>query len=215
MEPAGFEAAYFDTNYSDYLAQNPLRKMQYYQHVIERNLTPGVPRRIHDIGCAFGRFLSTLDDCWEICGSDVSRTAIVQAAEVIPRGLFKVAAASEEAVFPGKFGIVTAFDVIEHASDLDAIAQAVTNQLVEDGCFIFVVPVYDGLSGPIIRRLDRDPTHIHKWPRRLWIDWAQSHFHVIEWHGILRYLLPFRYYLHVPLELFKNHLPAIMVVCRK
>ena len=112
MEPAGFESAYFATNYSDYLAQNPLRKMQYYRRVIERNLTPGVPRRIHDIGCAFGRFLSTLDNHWEICGSDVSRTAIAQAAKAVPRGLFKVAAASEEAVFPGKFGVVTAFDVI-------------------------------------------------------------------------------------------------------
>jgi hypothetical protein len=80
---------------------------------------------------------------------------------------------------------------------------------------VFVVPVYDGLSGPIIRRLDRDPTHVHKWPRDRWLDWAASHFEVVDWTGILRWLTPLGYYLHVVTRLGKRHTPAILVTCRK
>ncbi len=72
-----------------------------------------------------------------------------------------------------------------------------------------------GLSGPIIRLLDRDPTHLHKWPRQRWLDWAQSHFFLVEWKGILRYLLPGGYYLHLVTQVFRRHTPAIIVTARK
>ena len=67
----------------------------------------------------------------------------------------------------------------------------------------------------IIRRLDRDPTHLHKWPRQRWLDWAARHFSVVEWSGIVRYLLPGGYYLHLVTRLFRRHAPAIIVIARK
>ena len=112
------------------------------------------------------------------------------------------------------FGAVTAFDTIEHVPDVDAFGESVREQLAPRGSFVFVVPVYDGLSGPVIRRLDRDPTHLHKWPRRRWLQWAAERFDIIEWRGIVRYLLPGRYYLHVPLRWPRWHAPAIIVGCR-
>ncbi|MBM4042515.1 MAG: class I SAM-dependent methyltransferase, partial [Planctomycetes bacterium] len=180
-----------------------------------RHLAPGLPRRIHDLGCGFGDFLATLDPSWEICGSDVSEFAIAQAVRRHPRGAFKVASATDRAVFPGPFGVVTAFDVLEHVVDLDAVAASVNEQLAPGGAFLFVVPVYDGLSGPIIRALDRDPTHVHKWPRRRWLDWAAAHFQVVEWLGAVRYLFPLLGYFHVTTRLFRRHTPAILVACRK
>jgi hypothetical protein len=63
--------------------------------------------------------------------------------------------------------------------------------------------------------LDKDPTHVHKWPRAKWLEWAERDFTVIEWNGILRYLLPTGKYLHVPSRLFRGHTPAILVACRK
>ena len=210
-----FDADYFKTKYRDYIAQNPPRRLRFYADMIEKHMVSGTPRRIHDIGCAFGRFLGSLDPRWEIFGTDVSEFAVAEAARSNPRGVFKVAAATDRDVFGTTFGVVTAFDVIEHVPDPDAVARSVTEQLVDGGCFVFVVPVYDGLSGPVIRVLDRDPTHIHKWPRKRWLEWASGHFAVLEWKGILRYLLPMKYYLHVTTHAFRHHTPAIIVVCRK
>jgi SAM-dependent methyltransferase len=213
--PAAFDAHYYETYYRDYARQNPPRKLAFYAGVVERHLAPGLPRSIHDMGCAFGAFLGALDERWAIHGSDVSAFAVARAAETYPRGTFRVGDASREPVFPAPFSVVTAFDVIEHVPSLDALAASVNRQLLAGGSFVFVVPVYDGLSGPIIRLLDRDPTHVHKWPRRQWLSWAASHFDVLEWVGMVRYLLPTHHYLHVVSRRFRNHTPAILVACRK
>jgi len=213
--PSAFDEHYFRTYYRDYVAQNPPRRLRFYAQTIERQLAPGAPRRIHDIGCAFGHFLGSLDPTWQIFGTDVSEFAVAQAARENPRGVFKVAPAHARKVFDQSFGVVTAFDVIEHVPEPDAVACSVIEQLADGGCFIFVVPVYDGLSGPIIRLLDRDPTHQHKWPRRRWLDWAASHFALVEWQGIFRYLFPGGYYLHHASRALRRHTPAMIVVTRK
>jgi len=213
--PGVFDERYFKTYYRNYVAQNPLRRLRFYAQTIERHLTPGAPRRIHDIGCAFGRFLGSLDRTWQVFGTDASEFAVAQAARDNPQGVFKVAGAEVGKVFDQPFGVVTAFDVIEHVPDPDAVARSVIEQLVDGGCFIFVVPVYDGLSGPVIRLLDRDPTHLHKWSRQRWLDWAESHFSLVEWKGILRYLLPGGYYLRLVTQVFRRHTPAIIVIARK
>jgi SAM-dependent methyltransferase len=210
-----FESEYYRANYRDYAGQNPPRKLAFYARYIARHADASAPRSIHDLGCAFGALLGSLDGSWSIHGSDVSAYAIERAARAHPRGVFRVGDAARAPVFPGPFGVVTAFDVIEHVPDLDRLAEAVDGQLADRGLFVFVVPVYDGLSGPIIRRLDRDPTHVHKWPRRRWLSWAGSHFELLDWTGIVRYLLPTRYYLHRPSRLLRDHTPAIIVACRK
>ena len=215
MGSSPFDADYYRTYYREYTRQNPPRKLRFYARRVEQHLAPGLPRRIHDLGCGFGDFLATLGPEWQVCGSDVSEFAITQAAQRHPRAAFKVASATDRAVFPDPFGVVTAFDVLEHVADLGAVAAAVNEQLAPGGAFLFVVPVYDGLSGPIIRALDRDPTHIHKWPRRRWLDWAAAHFEVREWLGAVRYLFPLLGYLHVTTRLLRRHTPAILVACRK
>ena len=66
--------------------------------------------------------------------------------------------------FRGPFHAIVAFDVIEHVPDLDAIAKFVHSELDAHGVFVFVVPVYDGPLGGLVRRLDKDPTHMQKNP---------------------------------------------------
>ncbi|MGH7213988.1 MAG: class I SAM-dependent methyltransferase [Tepidisphaeraceae bacterium] len=210
-----FEQGYFQQNYPDYERQNPPRKLRYYREMIERFRTPDLPRRVHDIGCAFGRFLESMGPGWEPFGSDVSTFALERARMRLPRARFALRTQAGADWQPGTFGAVTAFDVAEHVPDLHALAAEVKTQLAPGGVFVLVVPVYDGLSGPVIRRLDKDPTHLHKWPRAKWLEWAGRHFRVEHWEGIVRYLLPTRQYLHVPTRLFRAHAPAVMIVCRK
>jgi SAM-dependent methyltransferase len=206
-----FDEAYF----KHCVAKNSPRALHFYARTVERHLTSGSPRRIHDVGCAFGCFLGSLDPSWQIFGSDMSEFAVARAARENPRGVFKVARADAGQVFDEPFGVVTAFDVIEHVPDPDAVARSVIEQLADGGCFVFVVPVYDGLSGPLIHLLDRDPTHLHKWPRQRWLDWTESRFVLVEWRGILRYLLPGGYYVHLVTKVFRHHTPAIIVAARK
>ena len=105
--------------------------------------------------------------------------------------------------------------MLEHVPDCDGVAEHAREQLAPGGVFVFVVPAYDGATAPLHRMLDRDPTHVHKWPREAWLRWAARRFRVLEWHGILRYLLPGRRYLHWTTVPFRRHTPAILVACRR
>ena len=216
---ATFDKSYYDANYRHYERQNPERKMAFYRAAIARHADPSLPRRMHDVGCAFGRFLASVaagDPAWELYGTDVSEYAVDQARRALPGAHLAVAGAT---TVPGDFpqmSVVTAFDTIEHVPDLAAVGSALRQELPASGLFLFVVPVYDGLSGPVIKLLDKDPTHVHKWPRRRWLDWiAAEGFEVREWVGILRYLLPGGYYLHVPTSAGRAHTPAILVAARR
>lgn len=211
-----FDAGYFDANYPDYAAQNPPKKLDFYREALERWAPPKRPLDLLDVGCGLGRFVGSLPrDEYRRHATDVSRWAVERNRERYPQVSFRQAAATEKPFPEGSFDVVTAFDVIEHVPDLDAVAEAVASMLLPGGLFVFVVPVYDGLSGPIIRRLDRDPTHVHKRSRGFWLDWAEERFEVLDWQGILRYLLPGGWYLHVPTRRFRGHTPAILVAARR
>jgi SAM-dependent methyltransferase len=124
------------------------------------------------------------------------------------------AADASRAPFHAQFDGIVAFDVLEHVPALDEAARYVVESLRPDGVFVFVVPVYDGPLGPVIRLLDRDPTHVHKRSRQWWMEWASRSFEVVSWTGILRYLVLPSYYLHVPSRAIRNFAPAIAVVAK-
>ena len=84
--------------------------------------------------------------------------------------------------------------------------------LTPGGIFLFVVPVYDGPMGPIIRTLDRDPTHVHKRSRAWWLELISRKFEVTSWTGIFRYLAGGRFYLHLPTRALRQVAPAIAIV---
>jgi SAM-dependent methyltransferase len=213
-----FEADYFADNYRDYAAQNPERKLAFYRRSIGEALAASGHRpreeklRLLDVGCGLGRFVASLpEERWERHGTDLSEYAVEKDRESYPGVTFRHAGATDRPYPDDHFDVVTAFDVIEHVPDLSGVATAVTSMLRPGGVFAFVVPVYDGLSGPLIRLLDKDPTHVHKEPRDFWLRWAGERFRDLRWRGVLRYLLPGGHYLHVPTRLGRRHTPAILV----
>lgn len=221
FEADTFEADYFAANYRNYAAQNPAWKLRFYRSVIERLAPPPAPgggeRRLLDVGCGLGRFLADAagHTPFALAGTDLSRHAVEHNRRRWPEIDFRVASAVDRPFPEASLDVVTAFDVIEHVPDLAGVAGAVGSMLRPGGLFVFVVPVYDGLSGPVIRLLDKDPTHVHKNPRRFWLEWAAERFAVLEWWGMLRYLLPGGLYLHLPTRRGRNHTPAILVAARR
>lgn len=203
---------YFAANYRNYERQNPAHKLNHYHRMLASALPEG--GRLLDIGCAFGRFLASCDTRWQTHGFDPGLQAASLARQYAPNARICVGSATA-LPFAGPFDAITAFDVIEHVPDLDAVKREVLSALRPGGVFLFVVPVYDGPTGPIIHALDRDPTHVHKRARQFWLDWACAGFQVQDWHGIYRYLLPGGYYAHLPSRRLRSATPAIAVLCRK
>ena len=206
---AAFDAAYFAACYRDYRRQNPPRKLRFYRRLAAPPAASET--RLLDAGCAFGTFLATLDAVCLRVGFDASPFAIAAARVGTPGSLLAVARLPE-VPFTGPFDVVTSFDCLEHVEEVEAAFAAIARCLAPGGRFVFVVPVYDGLSGPLIRALDRDPTHVHRRGRAFWLDLAARHFVVQRWRGIVRYLVLGRFYLHVTTRLLRRHAPAIAVV---
>jgi len=116
---------------------------------------------------------------------------------------------------PGKFDVVTAFDVLEHISDLDGALTTIRAALPSDGALIAVVPVYDGPLGAVVRLLDHDPTHVQKESRAFWIRSIERHFTILHYEGLFRFLVPHtRRYLHAHSAALAPLSPAILIVAR-
>jgi SAM-dependent methyltransferase len=209
-----FGKDYFSSAYRDYEKQNPKRKLLFYKKLVERELPRDKPARLFDIGCAFGAFLSFINPSWTRFGIDASEHALREASKRAPGAFFIVA---DAAFLPtiGAAHAIVAFDSLEHVNNLEFAATGIKRMLLSRGYFIFVVPVYDGPMGPIIRLLDHDATHIHKQPREFWLKWAATHFDVCEWKGIVRYLFPAGVYLHVVTKTLRHYTSAIAVIARK
>ncbi len=209
-----FDRTYFETQYRDYERQNPIRKLAFYRRLVEKGIGGRPHARILDIGCAFGLFLSQLDDRWERYGEDASNFAVQKAGERTRAVRFGVSAGGNHP-FAGPFDAITAWDVLEHVVRLDEMLGWIHQNLTEDGIFAFVVPVYDGPTGPVIRILDRDPTHVHRRGRRYWLSLAGERFHLIDWWGIYRFLFPGGLYPHLVTRALRRYSPAIACLLRR
>ena len=224
VDADSFDAGYFAANYRNYEAQNPERKLAFYHRCIREYLGSRAEAeavRLLDVGCGLGRFLGYLahhEPGWSLAGTDLSAWAVEQNRQRWPELDFRLAGATERPLEEGSQSVVTALDVLEHVPERDDALEAIEAMLAPGGLFVFVVPVYDGLSGPAIRLLDRDPTHVHKHGRAGWLAWAAERFEVLGWWGMLRYLLPAPgggLYLHWPTRALRAHTPAILVACRR
>jgi SAM-dependent methyltransferase len=208
-----FDESYYETVYRNYERQNPSRKLAFYRRLVERQLRAAGNPRVLDLGCAFGFFLAALDSRFRKYGVDASEHAIRQAKSRLPGAGLAIGDCAAPP-FRGPFDAITAFDVMEHIPDLERVWEFAGRALAPGGVLVFAVPVYDGPLGPLVHRLDRDPTHVHKQSRRWWLDKASARFEVIAWTGILRYLAAPCCYLHVPSTVIRSFSPAIAVVAR-
>jgi SAM-dependent methyltransferase len=203
---------YFGAAYRDYNLQNPPAKIAYYNRLMRAAIAGRSQPRILDVGCAFGRMLRDLPETSFRCGVDSSEYALEVARSEVPTATFVRCELPPRQL--GTFDLITAFDVIEHIEDLEQMLERIDDMLAPGGTFLFVVPVYDGPLGWLVRALDFDISHVNKWSRKAWLAKAEQRFDVINWRGIYRYLFPGKF-VHIPTTLFRHSAPAIVVSAKK
>ncbi len=204
---------YYRHVYRDYRRQNPAHKLSWYKNLTISAIGKKEVVRVLDIGCAFGDFLDLLPAGWEKIGIDVNSHAIDVGRRKYS-GLALHVCDAQSRLPEGSYDLITAFDSLEHMAALDEAGDYIFDALAPGGCLLFVVPVYDGITGPVIRLLDRDPTHIQMHSRTYWLEWVAPRLNIVKWWGIYRYLTPVGY-LHLPTERLRRHTPAIAVICRQ
>jgi SAM-dependent methyltransferase len=112
------------------------------------------PRRILDVGCGNGRFLSLLRDFggaeWSLVGIDFDAQAVAQCEA---QGFEAVVSRAEDfQAGDGTFDGVVMLQLIEHVDDPAAICERVFALLRPGGCFIIETPNLAGLDYRIFRR---------------------------------------------------------------
>jgi len=206
-----FDDSYYAQVYGDYFRQNSPRKLRFYRQLLLSHMTASESPRVLDLGCAFGLFLAALPERFRKFGVDASSYALGGAAERVPEGSFAAADCGDPPLV-SRFDAIAALDVLEHIPAVEHTLEFVGRSLTPGGIFLVVVPVYDGPMGPIIRTLDRDPTHVHKRSRAWWLELISRKFEVTFWTGIFRYLAGGRFYLHLPTRALRQVAPAIAIV---
>lgn len=209
---------YYESIYRSYPAQNPVRKLDHYLSVVEAETAAASPRLL-DFGCGPGLFLEHVArrrPDWRLHGADLE-TAPLEELRGRAGGTIEVEAITGASrPFQGvDFDVITCWDVLEHVPDPVVTLGSFSEWLGPGGILVYVVPVFDGPFGPVIHNLDQDPTHLHRESRRYWLDVTGESFSVLSWHGIFRYLVAARWYVHIPTRLFRRVTPAILVVCRR
>lgn len=204
---------YFDSAYRNYDTQNPAAKLEHYLDVIRARLHAPRPHLL-DLGCGRGLFLRYAHDRhpeWVLAGTDRELDGVTASSTLVPEATIRQGLAHSIPFPAASFDVVTAWDVLEHVTDLGGALSDITRCLRPGGLLAMVVPVYDGITGPLIRALDRDPSHIHKESREFWTDLIGAHFEQVEWHGIYRYMVSRSRYVHRVTRRLRRNTPAILI----
>ena len=204
---------YFGSAYRSYEGQNPPKKLDHYADVL-RARSPVSKPRLLDVGCGRGLFLRRLHDRfpeWQLSGTDPEPGGVSASSSLVPSATIRQGFVDSIPFPTASFDVVSAWDVLEHVIDLGAALSEMKRCLVPGGVLAVVIPVYDSVSGPLIRALDRDPTHIHKESRDFWVSLIEKHFSAVQWHGIYRFMISGSKYVHWPTRMLRRATPAILV----
>lgn len=208
------DKCYYESNYHNIDLQNPNHKLAFYKTLLNQSIPKG--SKIFELGFGLGHFLNYIKDDYIYSGSDINNFAVNQVRAKFPK--LNLELGSTEILSPGmNLDAIVAWDVLEHIEDIQTSLNSIKASLKTNGVLIVVVPIYDGALGHLVRLLDSDPTHIHKCSRKYWLNLlSSSGFNVQAYGGIIRYLLPWGYYLHItkPRILLKFACSAYFFIAR-
>lgn len=206
---------YYRSNYSSYERQNSARKIDFYMSLLQKWAPKG--SHVHELGVGLGLFLARASRDYQCSGSDVNQFGVAETRRRSPE-LSVFHGSVEQIPTRPSTDVVVAWDVLEHIPEIGPALDVVCDRLPRGGVLIGVVPVYDGPLGWVVTLLDKDPTHVSKWPRKEWLTTLREHgFSVVESGGIIRRLVFRRFYLHLtrPQFIMRHAGSALWFVARK
>lgn len=138
--------------YSDVTVNSALGK-KYDKYLSVLKATPPPNYRLLDVGSGIGIFLNKANSHgFEPTGIEPSKIATEIAKKKYPFSFFQGYLTSDGDL-PKKFGVVTAWDVIEHVPDPNIFIKACSDHLVQDGVLILETPNEDALIRKVIQIL--------------------------------------------------------------
>ncbi|MFP4549185.1 MAG: methyltransferase domain-containing protein [Spirochaetales bacterium] len=113
-----------------------------------RRLRPPT-RRLLDVGCAYGPFLSAANDCgYEVTGLDVAPSAVGYVRETLgfPAVTGSILDPSIRRELEAPYGVVSLWYVVEHFWELDTLLSALSDLVLPGGVLALATPHGQGVS---------------------------------------------------------------------
>jgi len=191
-----YEEGYFQGIGSNYdgveIPLNLLRKKIYQERINElrKHLGNLAGKRILDIGCGVGTFLSICDNHgMQTFGIDISTYALKEAFLNTKAKLAQVDLIKDRFPFTkNSFNAVTVFDVVEHIGKDDLLFENCRRVLKKDGILYLVTP-----NG--IQKADNDYTHINLKRINYWNSYCKQfgfkilNSYIYKWYPPFPYLI--------------------------
>ncbi len=134
--------------------------------------------RVLEVGCGLGHLLTWLTDRYEVFGSDINESALVEARRNVPQGQFAALSAEDLSAYPdAHFAIVIAKHVVEHLPHPEQAISEMGRVLSPGGLLLMATP---NLDSPMRARKKekwvgyKDPTHISLLPPSQWLDYLRK-----------------------------------------
>jgi SAM-dependent methyltransferase len=110
--------------------------------VLRQHLPPDSNRRILDVGCGTGGNIPLLQRFGQVEGLDGSTEALALCRKRLGPAFPLHQGHLPEALPPGPYDVVTAFDVLEHIPDVVGALQGIRSVLGPDGLLVLTVPAH-------------------------------------------------------------------------
>jgi len=136
-----------------------------------------------DVGCALGDSLVRFESIGlKPVGCDISAWATKRARKIHPHISIIRADALALPFRSGAFDTVTAFETLEHCSDLDLALREIERVIKPEGLVIASVPTTD------LNRTYDDETHLWHKSLREWLTLFESHFRILSVDFFMKFM---------------------------
>lgn len=137
--------------------------------------------KLIDIGCGAGFFLECVPKGFSKQGIDISKTAVKIAKS---KGFVaKQLDITKQNISSEKFDIITAFDTLEHITELNSALKNINKIMDEKSLFFVQIPIkttfHIFLSKFNLGILDNDPTHVQKHNFDEWTKMLGKEFSIV------------------------------------
>lgn len=137
----------------------------HYQDVVDDIVLKTEPRRVLDIGCAFGKVVEMFHNHGiEAYGVDISDYAISKASDTVRKKLSQVDVENQEIPFPDRyFDFITCIAIIEHLHNDTNLLNEISRLVTDDGMVYLATPPKS------YKPSWKDKTHINLHDPEYWV----------------------------------------------